>query len=57
MACNANLDKPGGWGAEVNIPQEVGEPQVNRIHLDVLAEPRTPPIGSKAIPSENLTVA
>ena len=53
----ANLDKPGGWGAEVSIPQEGGEPQVNRIRLDVLAEPRTPPIGSKAIPSENLTVA
>ncbi|GAB4429097.1 MAG: thioredoxin family protein [Chloroflexi bacterium OHK40] len=53
----ATLDKPGGWGAEVSIPRDGGEPQVSRIRLDVLAEPRTPPIGSPAIPSENLTVA
>lgn len=53
----ATLDRPGGWGAEVSIPQEGGQPQVSRIRLDVLAEPRTPPVGSKAIPSEHLTVA
>lgn len=53
----ATLDKPGGWSAEVSIPQDGGEPQVSRMRLDVLDEPRTPPIGSPAIPSENLTVA
>jgi hypothetical protein len=53
----ADLDQPGGWGAELSIPREGQEPQVSRIRLDVLAEPNTPPIGSEAIPSDNLTVA
>lgn len=52
----AELNQPGGWGAELSIAREGQEPQVSRIRLDVLAEPNTPPIGSKAIPSDSLTV-
>jgi hypothetical protein len=53
----ADLDKPGGWNVELSIPREGQEPQVSRLRLDVLAEPNTPPIGSQAIPSANITIA
>mgnify|MGYP002078364080 CR=1 FL=1 len=53
----ADLDQPGGWNVELSIPREGQEPEVTRMRLDVLAEPNTPPIGSEAIPSDNLTVA
>lgn len=51
------LDRAGAWGVEVQIPTETGEIQANRIRLDVLPESSTPALGSKAIPSENLTSA
>jgi hypothetical protein len=52
----AELDQPGGWNVELSIPREGQEPQVTRMRLDVLAEPDTPPVGSQAIPTANLTV-
>ncbi len=51
------MEQAGAWSVEVAIPQEQGEPQKSRLRLDVLAEGTTPPIGSQAIASENLTSA
>lgn len=51
------FDQPGGWGVEVSIPQADGPPEVTRMRLDVLARPRAPAVGSRAVPSRNLTVA
>lgn len=53
----AELNQPGGWNVELSIPREGQEPQVQLMRLDVLAEPRTPMVGSAAIPTDNLTVA
>lgn len=52
----AELGQVGGWVAELSIPREGQAPQVQRIRLDVLATSRSPAIGSKALPSNNLTV-
>jgi len=50
----ANLDRAGGWEAEITIPQASG-PQVSRIRLDVSERAFAPMVGDKAIPSRNLT--
>jgi hypothetical protein len=52
----ADLPEVGGWGVEVSVPQATGTPQVSKLRLDVLAEPRAPAIGSPAIPADNLTI-
>ncbi len=52
----ANLDRPGGWEAEITIPQTGGS-QVSRIRLDVSERAFAPMVGDKAIPSRNLTAA
>ena len=52
----ADLPQAGGWGVEVRMPQASGEPQVNRLRLDVLAQPQAPAVGSQAIVVDNLTV-
>jgi hypothetical protein len=51
-----NLDKPGGWGVEVEIPQASGPPQTSRLRLDVLEQSKVPAVGSPAIASQNLTL-
>lgn len=51
------FDRPGGWGVEVQIPRSDGEPQVQRLRLDVAAESRLPNVGDAAIPSTTLTAA
>jgi hypothetical protein len=53
----ADFDQPGGWAAEISIPQPSGDPQVQRMRLDVLPQPFAPGVGTPAIPSQNLTAA
>lgn len=53
----ASFDQPGGWEAELSIPQPSGPPQVNRVRLDVLPEPFAPGVGSPAFASDSLTAA
>lgn len=50
------LDKPGSWNMEVRIDESSGASQVSRQRIEVLAQPSTPPVGSTAIPSKNLTI-
>ena len=50
------MDRAGTWGLEIAIPQEQGEPHVNRIRVEVLDETQSPALGSRAIPSKNLTI-
>lgn len=52
----ANLDRAGGWEAEIAIPQADGV-QKSRIRLDVSERAFAPMVGDKAIPSRNLTAA
>jgi hypothetical protein len=51
------LDKPGAWAVEVTIPGSDGVQQSSRLRIDVLEKGNTPPVGSPAIPSKNLTAA
>lgn len=53
----AEFDQPGAWEAELSIPLPSGPPQVNRVRLDVLAEPFAPAVGSAAFASDSLTAA
>lgn len=53
----ARIDQPGGYEAEISIPQASGAPQISRLRLDVSAESRAPAIGSQVIPSETLTAS
>ncbi len=50
------MDRAGAWGLEISIPQDEGDPQVQRIRVEVVEEPQSPPLGSPAIASENLTI-
>jgi hypothetical protein len=52
----ATFTRPGAWAAEITLPQAGGQPQVQRIRLDVAAQPSVPPVGAPAVPSRNLTV-
>ncbi|MEF3274494.1 MAG: thioredoxin fold domain-containing protein [Chloroflexus sp.] len=52
----ANLDRAGGWEAEIAVPQAGGS-QISRIRLDVSERAFAPKVGDKAIPSRNLTAA
>lgn len=52
----ATFAQPGAWRVEISVPGENGAPQTNSLRLDVLERPRTPPVGSPAVPSKNLTV-
>ena len=49
------FDTAGAWGMEVQMTEVGGAPQVSRLRVEVLAAPSTPPVGSSAIPSKNLT--
>lgn len=49
------FDKAGAWGVEAQMSEAGGTPQISRLRLDVVAQSNTPPIGSPAIPSKNLT--
>ena len=51
-----NLDRAGGWGVEVEIPQASGAPQTSRLRLDVLERSKVPAVGSAAIASQNATI-
>lgn len=51
-----DLDQPGAWAAEVQIPRDAGPPQVSRMRLDVQTQSATPSVGSPAIPSRNQTI-
>ena len=50
------LNKAGPWNMEVRIDGSDGVSQVNRMRVDVVAQPSTPAVGSAAISSKNLTV-
>lgn len=50
------FDKPGTWGIEAQMSVDGSAPQSSRFRIDVLAAPKTPAVGSPAIPSKNLTV-
>jgi hypothetical protein len=50
------FDKPGAWTVEIGLPQASGEPVAARMRLDVLETPVVPPVGTNAVPSQNLTV-
>lgn len=51
-----SFDKAGTWGIEAQISVDGGAPQSSRFRIDVLAAPKTPAVGSPAIPSKNLTI-
>lgn len=53
----ATFDRPGGWGVEISVPRESGEPDVTRMRLDVLEKHAAPAVGDRAIASKNLTAA
>ncbi len=53
----ANFDQPGAWGVEISVPRAGGEPVVTGMRLDVLERPSAPPVGARALPSRNLTIA
>lgn len=53
----ATFDQPGAYGLEISVPRAGQEPQISRLRLDVLAQSRTPMIGSAAIASDSLTAA
>jgi hypothetical protein len=48
------FDQAGAWGVEAQISAG-GTPETSRFRVEVLAQPKTPAVGSKAIPSKNLT--
>ena len=50
------FDKAGTWGIEAQMSVNGGAPQSSRFRIDVLAAPKTPAVGSPAIPSKNLTI-
>jgi hypothetical protein len=50
------FDKAGAWGIEAQMTEAGGPTHTSRIQVDVLAQSSTPPVGSPAIPSKNLTI-
>jgi hypothetical protein len=50
------FDKAGTWGIEAQMSVVGSAPQSSRFRIDVLAAPKTPALGSPAIPSKNLTI-
>jgi hypothetical protein len=51
------LDKAGGWGMEVEIPNASGAPSLKRVRLDVVETSSVPAVGQVAIASDTLTVS
>jgi hypothetical protein len=51
----ATLPTAGAWNLEANIAQADGVAQVSRVRIEVLEQASTPPVGSPAFPSKNLT--
>ncbi|MBC8077508.1 MAG: thioredoxin family protein [Chloroflexales bacterium] len=50
------LDKAGGWNMEARIEQADGAAQVSRVRIEVVETASTPPVGSQAVASKNLTI-
>ena len=50
------FDQPGTWGIEAQMSAGGGAPQSSRFRIEVLAQPKTPAVGSPAIPSKNQTI-
>ena len=50
------FDKVGPWGIEAQMSAGGSAPQASRFRVEVLAQPKTPAVGSQAIPSKNQTI-
>ena len=50
------FETAGTWGIEAQMSVGGSAPQASRFRIDVLAEPKTPMVGSPAIASKNQTV-
>lgn len=50
------FDKAGAWGVEAQMVGAGNAAQPSRFRVEVLAQPRTPAVGTPATPSRNLTI-
>lgn len=50
------IESSGPLGLEVQMTSPEGATQISRLRVEVLDKPSTPAVGSKAVPSDNLTI-